>query len=637
MLLNTFAHNKKIYLAYNEFRRRIFSELAPRDSEAILYLLPWMLSVNDPAVPGYIDDLKRPITVFGAATDRTLLKREPAFKTRLNIKKQEPLLKPSTRASVIQGIYTIGSVGTIAQTSSSDCDIWICIDVDNFDDKARTDLSQKVNLIKDWMDSNLKMPVYFFICDIENIRRSNFGTLDDESSGSAQRNVLKEEFYRTSILICGKILLWWACFDPEGDTDYETFAAQYAKDTFGDYDFIDMGSLPAIDRDEYFGAALWQFNKALTRPLKSAIKMLLLEMLLDASHEELLCHRFRNLTLNQQKNILFCDPGTFAWKAILENKREIDPDTFAFIHQCYYLRNEVKLYSKAETIKENMAQGIFKNYPLKRTEIYHLNDFSTWSLSEQLDFGEKILRLLTLIYKEITRKQQETVSRLTARDMTIIGRKLAVCLEKKEDKIQVIHKPSSYLNLPKLTFSSKTGGWQVLASGDHPKVVVSSADIGYCIAYLVWNDLYQPLDVRMAPNPTPVTLNEIQNLARRIKEIFGAFDITNIDFKNFLEPELATKMLLIVSFESANQLRDMNDFSMLYCNHWGELFFRRFNAPKKFKTFIEEGGKKFSGMEMYYYVRRSGFHYEKIIERTKMLVTHIFDSISAHPGETNRV
>ena len=55
----TFHQNKKTYLAYNDFRKGIFSELTPKDSETILYLLPWMLSVNDPAVAGYVPDLKK--------------------------------------------------------------------------------------------------------------------------------------------------------------------------------------------------------------------------------------------------------------------------------------------------------------------------------------------------------------------------------------------------------------------------------------------------------------------------------------------------------------------------------------------------------------------------------------------------
>ncbi len=57
--------NKKIYLEYNNFRKRFFIELAPKDSEKILYLLPWLLSVNHSSCPGYVADLKQPFKVLG--------------------------------------------------------------------------------------------------------------------------------------------------------------------------------------------------------------------------------------------------------------------------------------------------------------------------------------------------------------------------------------------------------------------------------------------------------------------------------------------------------------------------------------------------------------------------------------------
>ena len=630
MLPNRFIQNKKTFLAYNEFRKQIFTELAPRDSEFVLYLLPWLLSVNDPAVPGYIPDQERPMAVFGAATDQGILKRESAFKKRFDIRRPGPLLKPAFQAALIQGIYTIGSVGTIGQTPSSDCDLWICIDADQFDARDRDALARKINLIKDWLDAHLKLPVYFFICDVEDIRQGRFGSLDHESSGSAQRGVLKEEFYRTAILICGKIPLWWACYDPDSETDYPALAAQYQKGVFGDYDFIDLGAITTIDPDECFGATLWQFNKALTHPLKSVIKMLLLEMLLSAPGESLLCNRFRRLILERKPAAAFCDPSAFTGQAILEFQKNTDPETFAFIQRCYYLRHEIKLYTKQETVKERLAREIFRRYPLSREEIYRLNDFATWPMHEQLEFGETMLSLLSRIYRKITDRQAEIASGLTRRDMTIIGRKLAVCLERKKGKIPLIHKPTANINHPNLAFHHRPPEWQVLAAGENARrviadPVIADPDIVYCIAHLVWNDLYRALDVRMAPNPTPVTLQEIHNLAARIREVFGSFDITGVDFKNFLEPEKVTTVLVIVSFAGGQSLKDMNDFSVLYENHWGELFFLRFHTPKAFRTFIEDRQEKFSGARTHYYVRRNSLYYEKIIERTKMLVTHIFD------------
>ena len=621
MLPKTFLQNKKIYLSYNNFRKKIFSELAPKDSEAILYLLPWMLSVNEPAVAGYVPNLENPIAVFGATTDQALFKREAVFKTMFGIKKPGSLMKPSTQVSLIQGIYTIGSAGTISQTALSDCDIWICINQDDFEETLMAQLSRKIYLIKDWLDANLKMPVYFFICDIEDIRNANFGTLDCESSGSAQRNVLKEEFYRTMIMIAGKIPLWWLCFDPRDTADYREFCDQYFRGAFEDYDCVDMGALESVDNDEYFGAALWQFNKALTHPLKSIIKMLLLEMLLVSPKEEFLCHRFRNTILNQEKIPIFVDPSMFTLSAVLHHNQEIDTETFEFIKKCFYLRYEIKFLSKKLTLKEIHAKEIFHAYPLTREEIYRLNAFSTWPLLEQLAFGEKIFILLVTIYNRITAYQKDIVSGITPQDMTIIGRKLSVCLEQKQNKVPVVHKPLSNLNLQTLTFGIDKNVWHVFDSRDSTKPVISEMDIVYCTAYLVWNDIYQAGDIRMTPNPTPVTLHEISNLAKQIRDTFGAFDVTGVDYENFLKPERVTKMLVVISFEGSRYAKDINDLCVIYSNLWGELFVRRFNSPEKLKEFIKSGGRKFLRAEMHYYIQRNSPYYEKIIERTKKLVT----------------
>ena len=628
MLPKTFIQNKRTYLAYNDFRKNIFSELAPRDAEAILYLLPWMLSVNDPAVPGYVALLKKGIMVYGVATDRAILSREAAFKKKFNIHRPGSLLKPSPQIYPIQGIYTIGSVGTISQTGYSDCDIWICIHRDDFDSRGREYLSQKVNLIKDWIDANLKMPVYFFVCDVEDIRNAQFGSLDAESSGSAQRHVLKEEFYRTTILVSGKIPLWWISFDPAGHEDDETFCNQYGQGEFDDYDCIDMGPPAAVEDDEYFGAALWQFNKALTHPLKSVIKMLLLEMLLAAPRERLLCRRFRDMILRRDQSTAFWDPSMFTIKAVLEHKKNSESEIFSFIRQCCYLRNDVKFFSKKVTIKERLAQEIFADFPLTQEEANHLNAFSSWPLPDQLAFGERMFRLLMDIYRNIKGHQQETIGRMTQRDMTIVGRKLAASLEKKHDKLPVVHKPTANLNLPDLTFIHDKKSWQVFMTGDMAHPLISHTDIVYCIAWLIWNDLYQQLGVRMAPNPTPMTLQEINNLGRYIREIFGTFDIAGVDFENFLEPERVTKILTIVSFEKSGHLKDVNDFNILYRNHWGEFFLRRFNTPEKLQAFIEREPMKFRFAERHYYVQRNSVYYEKIIERTKKLVTHIFAGIT---------
>jgi adenylate cyclase class 1 len=153
MDIDTFLQNKKAYLSYNNFRKRIFSELAKQDSEVILYMLPWMLCINDPDIPGYIPDLETPVVVHGIGNDPNIRKRESDFRKILKISKPLSIEAAPSGFLQIHGIYTIGSTGTISQTSSSDCDIWICIDRKNFSGNQFQQLIQKTNLIKDWLTS----------------------------------------------------------------------------------------------------------------------------------------------------------------------------------------------------------------------------------------------------------------------------------------------------------------------------------------------------------------------------------------------------------------------------------------------------------------------------------------------------
>ncbi|MFO7569065.1 MAG: class I adenylate cyclase, partial [Smithellaceae bacterium] len=282
MLPITLQTNKRQYLAYNAWRKKYFLANSPKDGNIILHLLPWFLSVNHPLVPGYIQDMEQAFHVYNIEGNNDILRQESQFKIKFNIKDDRLSVRYPSRGDRIEGIYTIGSVGTISQTSQSDCDIWICIERSLYSEQAVAYLNSKINLIKGWLDEQIKMPVYFFLTDAEDVRNCRFGNIDFESSGSAQRNVLKEEFYRTSILIAGKVPFWWVCYDPTTPVDYAEAFRENLMSDIGELDLIDLGDLQAVDQSEFYGAALWQLNKSLTHPLKSIIKMLLLKMFLEA-------------------------------------------------------------------------------------------------------------------------------------------------------------------------------------------------------------------------------------------------------------------------------------------------------------------------------------------------------------------
>lgn len=628
MLSYKIQSNKKRYLAYNNFRKKIFSAISPKDSQVILNLLPWLLSVNRPSVPGYLKDWKEPFYVFGLEAQREILRHEQSFKNMFGIKEEKSLLRRLSRGLQIQGIYTIGSTGTVSQTAHSDCDIWICIDRNDFDERSLDGLKRKINFIKDWLDAKIRIPVYFFLTDVEDIRKCNFGKLDLESSGSAQKNVLKEEFYRTSILIAGKIPFWWVCYDSGAEIDYEREYLQNTRGDLGEPDFIDMGNLEEVNQDEYFGSSIWQFNKSLTNPLKSIIKMLQLKMLLESPREELLCHKLRRQVLEETEKHDFPDPSVFAMEVVLDYYHENNEKEYLeFIKKCFYLRFELKLLSKKQTFREEMAGALFKKYKIDREEIYKLNDFESWRLNEQIVFGKYIYQFLIEIYNDIVRVQKGITGKIAPQDLTIIGRKLSSSLAAKDHKIPLLHIPTENIKLPALTFSVNGKAWKVYSSDDQTLPVIASEDIIFCLAYIVWNGIYDAGQTRMLPNHTPVTIQEIINLGKRIRDVFGRCNITGVHFGNFLQEEEISRILFILSLDASKANIDFSDIGVIYKNNWEEMFVRRFSSLENMKHFFAKSGMNTLHLETYYYIQRTNTYYEKIIERTKNTITQMLQGI----------
>ena len=620
----TVQNNKKRYLDYNNFRQKIFLANSPKDGPVILYMLPWLLSVNRSSVPGFIKDLKEPFHVFNIENNKEILKHESLYKKTFGLKEERSLIRNLSKSPQIQGIYTIGSVGTISQTSRSDCDIWICIDKADFTGKAMQHLNEKINLIKDWLDTQLKIPVYFFLSDVEDIRQCNFGNLDFESSGSAQKNVLKEEFYRTTILVEGKVPFWWVCFEKDESVNYDQAFAQYAGSDFSEHDFVDMGNLKQVNQSEYFGAALWQFNKSLTHPLKSIIKMLQLKMFLEAPKEDLLCHKFRRTILEGKDKTAFSDPSVFTMNAVLDYySQHAKEEYFEFFKKCIYLRFDLKLMSKTQTLKEEMAGEIFEKYKIDRRDIYRLNEFESWQLREMIAYGEFMFGFIIDIYKDIVRIQKGESREIAPQDLTIIGSKLSSSLKVKDRKVPILHIPMKNIKLPALTFSPDGKLWWVHSSDNQSSPVITDENIIFCIAYIVWNGIYDPVQTRMLPNQTAVTIQEIINLGRKIREVFGSFDISTVHFSKFLQKEIITKMLLVVSFEKQGINMDIQEFCVIYKNNWEELFVRKFASAEKLKAFLGSIGTVSRQMETHYYVQRNNKYYEKIIEHTKNIVAQM--------------
>ncbi|MFZ5570793.1 MAG: class I adenylate cyclase [Thermodesulfobacteriota bacterium] len=620
MIRSFLTRNKKAFNEYLAFRKQLFTELAPKDSEDILYLLPWLLSINHKACPGYVAALEKPFRIFGIDNDRLIRSREENFKQRFGVPRKGSLLAGGAGCPPIEGVYTIGSVGTVSQTSASDCDIWVCCDKTRYSATDWRRLNQKINLIKDWMDQNLRLPVYFFLTDIEDIRHGRFGRVDMESAGSTQKNVLKEEFYRTCIVICGKLPLWWLTWDGARPVDYRAAATLVADRLQGHYDIIDFGDLDAIGKAEYLGAALWHLHKSLNNPIKSIIKMFLLKILLDAPEGVLICHQFRSQVLGRETGRHLLDPSIFAMGVIFNQYALAgETETLAFLKQCFYLRCRIKPYDRRHVLKKELIGALFSQFPLDLATRIRLGGYDGWPFNEQIKLGSRLFGLIMKTYREIMDAHAGIAGDIDQKDLKILGRKISASFQKKEHKVPVLPKPTGTLNLSGLTLRLTGGAWAVFSENDPSVPIVVSDDIVYNIAFIVWNHLFIPHRLFMEPNPSQVTLQEIINLGRKMTDFIGRSMISENEFSHYLNKELLTKLMVVVSFEQSPWEKNINDFRVVYKNNWGELFVRRFSSHHKLNAFLSSWGERHS-IDTTYYLQRNSSYYEKIIERTKNIL-----------------
>lgn len=618
MILKILERNKMKFLEYNELRKQMFSECSPKDSETILYLLPWLLSVNHPDCPGYMLDLDIPFRVFNVTTE-SIRKRENQFKEMFGLREKGSMLKLKPVFSLIHGLYTIGSIGTISQTPESDCDIWVCYDSQEMDQQQIRNLHQKLYLIKEWLNLNCKIPVYFFASDIQDIRACRFGSVDDESSGSTQTHVLKEEFYRTSVLICGKIPLWWVCYDSRVLLTYERVLAEISKSPYGEYDLLDLGNLENVEEHEYFGAALWQLHKSLERPLKSIIKMLLLKMQLDASNEELVCHKFRQHIMIKTQDKMIPDPSVFSMFFIMNYYQgKSDPDTISFIKECFYLRCGIKPYSKKYNYKKKLSDIFFSQFEIDTEVRSNLDRFSKWDLESQISFGKRIFKLLLQIYGDISKSHSGVVSQIDREDLTVIGRKIQAFYETKEYKIPIIPKPMGVLNISGLIFQLNEAKWHVYSGnikGDH---IVSDPDILYVIAFIVRNDLFESGRVNMVPNYSSISLPEIENLSNKLKDFIQQGQ--TVIRGDYLKKASVSKMLVVISFEEEPWEKSTSNIGLIYKNSWGEVLVRRFNTEKSLREFLEKSGCREGQVLVDYYLQKKCINYNQLLGHIKKVI-----------------
>lgn len=325
------------FLAVNQGRLARALEGLPCAQQSLLQLMALLFHFNHPSLPGYVSD-RTPAGVAGYEPDASVLATAMALFSGFSCSSRATPLEP------IQGLFLMGSLGTLAQTDQSDIDVWICLDPD-LDAETLLALRKKCHRLEEWA-TGFGGEVHFFLINAQRFAQDEHDApLSAHHDGVMQPTLLLDEFYRTAIWLAGRTPLWWWVPRCE-ETRYDAFTQRLlATRVLCRNEVIDLGHLAQVPMDEFQGAGQRQLLKGLESPYKSVLKLLLIEVYAsEYPRVSCLSLHFKHAVYTNRLELDELDPYVMVYRRIeqyLKNSGELQ--RLELVRRSLYLKANCKL------------------------------------------------------------------------------------------------------------------------------------------------------------------------------------------------------------------------------------------------------------------------------------------------------
>jgi adenylate cyclase, class 1 len=602
------AHFLKINQERIEMTRQGLSERQAKFIE----LLPLLFHENNPALPGYIND-ETPAGISEYSPEQSSIKIAKSFF------KSYKITRRARRIMDINGMYFMGSSGSIAYNSKSDFDVWL-LHSTSLDADAIDLIQQKAFAIEQWADEELHLEVHFFVFSAEEFKHGKQQGLSSESSGSAQHYLLLDEFYRSSLLIAGKIPTWWLV-PPEHEQNHDEYIEQLDREKkIKLSNSIDFGSVADIPASEFFGAAVWQLYKSIHSPYKSLMKLLLIEVYASEYPSiSLLSVMFKQASYQGIESLDDLDPYLMMYKKVEEylmirNQRE----RLELFRQCFYVKIKEPLSHNIK--KKSWRRELFKQVVLDwgwSEEQFKLMDTQKeWQIDMIAQQRNRLMNALTESYRFLSTfaRQNTEVSRVSQTELNVLGRKLYAAFERKTGKIDIINRDNeTSINYSKITIyqkKNKSGkdSWQMYQghispniSGDH-KPVKRTHSVIELITWGFFNSIIDSHSAISLINHDALTVKELRQLLVSLEEEFPSRHLPEADFNDLNRPAHIQHACVYInvgyipqagSKDNVSHISSVRDnilsyggqhnnlaysFDLLICTTWEELLTFRFEG-----------------------------------------------------------
>ena len=634
---NIIRKHKQLFLDYIQLRRKCAYDLSPQIAPVAFEIIPALLSLNDPILPGHIPNGDDACGVYGVGSAKSLkqiINRYFPEARKLKIAYQRHLIK----RPIIESLLLIGSIGTVTQNRESDYDFWVCVDAERSTPADIQKLHRKTDKIARWCRIQFDMEVHFFIMRIQDIRKDDFGKVNEESAGSSQKKSLKEEFYRTMLLVCGKIPFWWVVPPAVNQATYEQYWTQWIQQNQYDRDnFVELGYLGDIPREEFLGTTLWHLSKGLNNPFKALIKMAMMESYLsDSIHCPLLCDVIKKRVFEGHQSILKLDPYLLMIETILRYYNQTHRfDRMDLLRKSFYIKtkpklNRLKLISRHPNYQTQAFKALIKKWRWSLNLCEDLNQIENWSYKRQLKLATKINDFFSSTYKHFRQEDpRSSPQTINDHDLTLLGRKIHVLFAKHKNKIQLnpfFKKGGLVLERCIFRLGKNRSGkpvWHLYDATRYPfekygkqSIIFTSPRVARTAAWLVANGLYEfhRTEIEMAPNPSGLNVNDLIDLLKHMHAYFLPA-LSQIKMGSKLqETARFHQIMLVPDLEKNPEMGDLAGTDVIHNNTWGELFTQTYPLAKA----IAVSRKALNGMEAKDPSARLRLHIPKRLQTTSI-------------------
>ncbi len=433
------ASIKQRFLSLNRERyERTLTALSDRQKD-FLVLLPLIFHVNHPMLPGYVSH-RTPSGIAhykpGKVELRCAQVLARSFRYHRDLTVQE---------MQIDALFVMGSIGTIAQSDTSDLDVWVC-HRDGLSSEALAELQLKCQQITRWAEQNIRLEVHFFLMNPARFHAGQLGQLSSEGSGSAQHYLLLDEFYRTALWLAGKIPLWW--FVPTAqEGDYQRYTQELLSRRFvRAAEVIDFGGVPETPLSEFVGAGIWHLYKGIEAPYKSVLKLLLLEVYAADKGRRPLALEFKAALYARAPDPDLLDPYVMIYRHLAAYLHPLDQmQRLELVRRSLYFKVNKRLTRPQargyKSWQRKLLETLVAEWDWPSHRLHLLDSRRYWKAPEVLGERSLLVNELNTSYRLISGlgKTTQVSASISEEELMVLGRKLHAAFERKAGKVEWVN------------------------------------------------------------------------------------------------------------------------------------------------------------------------------------------------------